>query len=41
MIYPSQIRAARGLLDVSQTELSKKAGVGFDKPNAVAPEKAR
>ena len=29
MIHPSQIRAARGLLDISQTELSKKAGVGL------------
>ena len=28
MIYPSQIRAARGLLNISQTELSKRAGLG-------------
>ena len=27
MIYASQIRAARGLLDISQTELSKRAGI--------------
>ena len=29
MIYPSQIRAARGLLDISQTELSRRAGLGL------------
>ncbi len=28
MIHPSQIRAARGLLNISQTELSKRAGLG-------------
>ncbi len=28
MIYPSQIRAARGLLNISQTELSMRAGLG-------------
>ena len=27
MIYASQIRAARGILDISQTELSKRAGI--------------
>lgn len=29
MIYPSQVRAARGLLGISQTELSRRAGVGL------------
>ena len=28
MIYPSQIRAARGLLNINQTELSRRAGLG-------------
>lgn len=29
MIYPAQIRAARGLLAISQTELSQRAKVGI------------
>ena len=29
MIYPSQVRAARGLLGISQTDLSRRAGVGL------------
>ncbi len=29
MIYASQIRAARGLLDISQSELSRRAGVSL------------
>jgi len=28
MIYPKQIRAARGLLGISQMELAQRAGVG-------------
>lgn len=28
MIDPNQIRAARGLLNISQTELSERAGIG-------------
>ena len=28
MVNPSQIRAARGLLNISQTELARRAGVG-------------
>ena len=29
MIYPSQIRAARGLVGISQTELATRAGLGL------------
>ena len=29
MIYPSQIRAARGMLDISQQELARRAEVGL------------
>ena len=29
MIYPSQIRAARGLLDISQQELARSSEVGL------------
>jgi len=29
VIYPNQIRAARGLLDISQTELARRSGVGI------------